>query len=198
MELTILEAAKIVLDITGSKSKIAFTKRGVDDPERRCPSIELARKILGWRPKTPLTEGLRRTVSWVKYFLDNQDAITHNEKRIPEVGKLEIARETANNEAGLSTPLRRERGNPRYSPLEVLQYIKILKNIWFCHSMKRHYGLREAWLLLKDQWKPLTKKGMDFVEVFDNYNEYWASGSINVDLNRAKLIEDWFEPGSRC
>jgi methionine biosynthesis protein MetW len=62
--------------------------------------------------------------------------------------------------------------------------------------MKRHYGLREAWLLLKDQWKPLTKKGMDFVEVFDNYDDYWASGNIFVDLNRAKLIEDWFEPGS--
>ena len=42
----------------------------------------------------------------------------------------------------------------------------------------------------------MTKKGMDFVEVFDNYDEYWASGNIFVDLNRAKLIEDWFEPGS--
>ena len=46
-ELTILEAAGSVLDITGSKSKIVFTKRGEDDPERRCPSIELARKMLG-------------------------------------------------------------------------------------------------------------------------------------------------------
>jgi UDP-glucuronate decarboxylase len=79
-ELTIFDAAKIVLDITGSKSKIVFTKRGEDDPERRCPSIELARKILGWHPKTPLTEGLRRTISWIKYFLDNQDAIVYDNK----------------------------------------------------------------------------------------------------------------------
>jgi UDP-glucuronate decarboxylase len=74
-ELTILEAAKIVLDITGSKSKIVFTKRGENDPERRCPSIELARRMLGWHPNTALIEGIRRTVSWVKYFLDNRDAI---------------------------------------------------------------------------------------------------------------------------
>ena len=79
-ELTILEAAKIVLDITGSKSKIVFTKRGEDDPERRCPSIELARKMLGWHPKTALIEGLKRTVSWVKYFLDNRDAIVQNRR----------------------------------------------------------------------------------------------------------------------
>src|SRR5918996_1718857 len=85
LELTILEVARIVLDITGSKSKIVFTKRGVDDPERRCPSIELARKILGWNPKTPLTEGLRKTVSWVKYFLDNQDAIIHDEKNRKQI-----------------------------------------------------------------------------------------------------------------
>jgi methionine biosynthesis protein MetW len=62
--------------------------------------------------------------------------------------------------------------------------------------MKRNYGTREAWLFLKDQWKALTKKDMDFVEVFDNYDEYWASGNIFVDLNRAKLIEDWFDSGS--
>jgi methionine biosynthesis protein MetW len=64
------------------------------------------------------------------------------------------------------------------------------------HAMKRHYGTREAWLFLKDQWNALTKKDMNFVEVFDNYDEYWASGNIFVDLNRAKLIEDWFDPGS--
>jgi UDP-glucuronate decarboxylase len=82
LELTILEAAKIVLDITDSKSKIVFTERGEDDPERRCPSIELARKLLDWHPKTQLIEGLRRTVSWVKFFLDNQDSIVHDEKKI--------------------------------------------------------------------------------------------------------------------
>jgi methionine biosynthesis protein MetW len=62
--------------------------------------------------------------------------------------------------------------------------------------MKRYYGTREAWLFLKDQWKALTKKDMDFVEVFDNYDEYWASGNIFVDLNRARLIEDWIDPES--
>lgn len=77
-ELTIIEAANIVLDITGSKSKIVFTKRGEDDPERRCPSIQLARKMLGWHPKTVLIEGIKKTVSWVKYFLDNRDSIIQN------------------------------------------------------------------------------------------------------------------------
>jgi methionine biosynthesis protein MetW len=67
--------------------------------------------------------------------------------------------------------------------------------------MRRHYGIREAWLFLKDQWRALTEKEMDFLDVFDNYDEYWASGFRfeqywALGLNIAKLIEDWFDPGS--
>jgi nucleoside-diphosphate-sugar epimerase len=69
-EITIIEVARTVLDLTGSKSKLAFVKRGEDDPQRRCPDINRARSLLDWEPTTSLIEGLRRTILWVKSFID--------------------------------------------------------------------------------------------------------------------------------
>ncbi|MGQ9504095.1 MAG: UDP-glucuronic acid decarboxylase family protein [Thermogutta sp.] len=63
-EFTILELAKLVLEMTGSKSKIVFKSLPADDPVRRRPDIALARQKLGWEPKTPLQEGLQRTIEW--------------------------------------------------------------------------------------------------------------------------------------
>jgi UDP-glucuronate decarboxylase len=69
-EIAIIEVARTVLDLTGSKSKLAFVKRGEDDPQRRCPDINRARDLLDWQPTIPLVEGLRRTILWVKSFID--------------------------------------------------------------------------------------------------------------------------------
>ena len=69
-EITILELANIIIEMTGSASRISFTKRGEDDADRRCPNIEKARKILDWEPKVSLREGLRNTINWVKHFID--------------------------------------------------------------------------------------------------------------------------------
>jgi dTDP-glucose 4,6-dehydratase len=57
-EFTILECAKAVLEVTGSKSKIRFEKLPEDDPTRRRPDITKAGQILGWTPKIQLREGL--------------------------------------------------------------------------------------------------------------------------------------------
>jgi dTDP-glucose 4,6-dehydratase len=61
-EFTLLELAKTVVEIAGSKSEIVFEALPVDDPQVRQPDITLAQEILGWEPKINLDEGLRRTI----------------------------------------------------------------------------------------------------------------------------------------
>lgn len=61
-EVTILEIAKQIISMTGSKSKIEFKPLPVDDPKVRCPDITKAKKVLGWEPKISLEEGLKRTL----------------------------------------------------------------------------------------------------------------------------------------
>jgi UDP-glucuronate decarboxylase len=65
-EFTILELAQLVIDQTGSKSKIVHRPLPQDDPTRRQPDITLARKGLGWEPKVPLKEGLQKTIDWFR------------------------------------------------------------------------------------------------------------------------------------
>jgi dTDP-glucose 4,6-dehydratase len=61
-EFTLLELAKTVIDVTGSRSEIVFEALPTDDPQVRQPDIALAKEILGWEPKIDLREGLRRTI----------------------------------------------------------------------------------------------------------------------------------------
>jgi UDP-glucuronate decarboxylase len=65
-EFTIRELAELVIELTGSKSTIAYQPRPEDDPTRRRPDITLARQRLGWEPKTPLREGLQKTIDWFR------------------------------------------------------------------------------------------------------------------------------------
>ncbi|MBF0331506.1 MAG: SDR family oxidoreductase [Candidatus Omnitrophica bacterium] len=65
-EFTMNEFAKIVLELTGSKSKVTFAPLPQDDPKQRQPDITLARTKLGWEPKVPLREGLKMTIDWFK------------------------------------------------------------------------------------------------------------------------------------
>ena len=69
-EITILEFAEAVLEVTGSKSKIIHVEpkddRITDDPKVRRPNITRAKEILGWEPKVDLHEGLRQTVEYFK------------------------------------------------------------------------------------------------------------------------------------
>ena len=63
-EITIRELAEIVIDLTGSASRIEHLPLPKDDPKRRRPDTSLALKTLGWTPKVSLSEGLRRTIAY--------------------------------------------------------------------------------------------------------------------------------------
>ena len=65
-ELTMLELAHAVLELTGSASEIVFGELPEDDPDQRRPDITLAEQELGWRPKVDLREGLARTYDWYR------------------------------------------------------------------------------------------------------------------------------------
>lgn len=66
-EMTVLEFAEKIRDLTGSSSEIIFQPLPVDDPKVRRPDISKAREVLGWEPRVSLDEGLQRTV---RYFAD--------------------------------------------------------------------------------------------------------------------------------
>jgi dTDP-glucose 4,6-dehydratase len=68
-EMTVLEFAERIIEITGSKSRIVYEELPVDDPKVRRPDITRARGVLGWEPETKLEEGLKKTIA---YFLRNE------------------------------------------------------------------------------------------------------------------------------
>jgi dTDP-glucose 4,6-dehydratase len=65
-EISIKGFAEEVIKITGSGSKIVYKDLPVDDPKVRQPSIEKARRVLGWEPKVKRTDGLRMTIDYFK------------------------------------------------------------------------------------------------------------------------------------
>ena len=65
-ECTILECAKAVLDVTGSKSEMSFVELPVDDPTRRRPDITKARTLLGWEPRVALKDGLKKSLEFFR------------------------------------------------------------------------------------------------------------------------------------
>jgi len=68
-EISILELAQKIIELTGSRSKILFKPPPVDDPRHRQPLIDLAKEKLGWTPKTPLVEGLKKTIQYFEELL---------------------------------------------------------------------------------------------------------------------------------
>ncbi len=61
---TIRALAELILEMTASRSPLAFGERPVDDPGRRQPDIGRAMRTLGWAPKVPLRQGLERTIAY--------------------------------------------------------------------------------------------------------------------------------------
>jgi dTDP-glucose 4,6-dehydratase len=61
-EFTLLELAEIVLEVTGSSSKIVHAPLPTDDPKQRKPDITLAKELLGWEPEVALRDGLRLAI----------------------------------------------------------------------------------------------------------------------------------------
>lgn len=70
-EFSMLELAKMVIDMTGSKSKVVFRPLPADDPKQRQPDITLAKEKLNWLPVVRLKEGLGKTIGYFKDFVDN-------------------------------------------------------------------------------------------------------------------------------
>ncbi|MEX0994975.1 MAG: UDP-glucuronic acid decarboxylase family protein [Balneolaceae bacterium] len=69
-EITILDFAKEILEITGSKSNIIFKPLPEDDPKVRKPDISRAKKILGWEPTVNRREGLLKTLEYFRSQID--------------------------------------------------------------------------------------------------------------------------------
>ncbi len=65
-ENTMLELAEAVLEVTGSKSKLARMPLPQDDPKQRCPDITKAKNLLDWEPTVPLRDGLLRTAEYYR------------------------------------------------------------------------------------------------------------------------------------
>ena len=63
-EITILELAEKIKEITKSKSDLTFHPLPKDDPKRRCPDMSKLEKLVGWKPRIEFEDGLRRTITW--------------------------------------------------------------------------------------------------------------------------------------
>ncbi len=65
-EMTIVDMARLIIRMTGSRSKIVFKPLPTDDPKVRQPDITRARTLLGWEPKVSLDQGLGATIEYFK------------------------------------------------------------------------------------------------------------------------------------
>jgi len=68
-EFTIRELADLVIELTGSASKLVYQPLPSDDPRQRQPDIALAKSVLGWEPKVALREGLERAIAYFRTFV---------------------------------------------------------------------------------------------------------------------------------
>jgi UDP-glucuronate decarboxylase len=73
-EFTILELASLVIELTGSRSRVVHRPRPQDDPRQRRPDISKAHDLLKWSPQIPLREGLIKTIAYFEDLLKD-DAI---------------------------------------------------------------------------------------------------------------------------
>ena len=73
-EMSLLEMARTILEISGSSSPIERRPLPPDDPKVRRPDISLAQRLLDWEPQVPVEEGLRRTCEYFRTALAQKDA----------------------------------------------------------------------------------------------------------------------------
>jgi UDP-glucuronate decarboxylase len=69
VETSVAELARLIVELTGARSKIVYRPLPVDDPIQRCPDISQAKKRLDWQPQTPLRPGLQRTIAYFDKLL---------------------------------------------------------------------------------------------------------------------------------
>jgi UDP-glucuronate decarboxylase len=73
-EVRIVDVAKLIKDLMGSRSEIRFKPLPDDDPVRRKPDTSLAKRALGWEPSVPLREGLQKTIEYFEQVLSTSDS----------------------------------------------------------------------------------------------------------------------------
>jgi len=70
-EVTMLQLATRIRDLSGSSSEVVFKPLPEDDPKQRRPDLMRARKLLGWQPRTSLDQGLVKTIAYFRDRLEN-------------------------------------------------------------------------------------------------------------------------------
>jgi UDP-glucuronate decarboxylase len=85
-EMTVVQIANLVLQLTGSKSEIVFRPLPADDPTRRMPDITRARERLGWQPRVSLADGLAETIDYFRL----RQPVRRNGRRAPVTAKLAV------------------------------------------------------------------------------------------------------------
>jgi nucleoside-diphosphate-sugar epimerase len=70
VELTVLQAAELVMEISGTAGPIEYAPLPIDDPKRRCPDISLAKSLLHWEPAVDVRTGLRYTIDYFRAELE--------------------------------------------------------------------------------------------------------------------------------
>ncbi|WP_042582706.1 UDP-glucuronic acid decarboxylase family protein [Variovorax paradoxus] len=70
-EFTVRDLARLVIELTGSSSMLAFAPLPSDDPLQRRPDVGAARQMFGWEPRVSLEEGLRKTIDWFEGLLSS-------------------------------------------------------------------------------------------------------------------------------
>ena len=82
VEFTVLSLAERVLELTGSRSALAFQPLPTDDPRSRKPDITLAREVLAWQPTTELEAGLIKTIQYFEQLLSSEGRIPRDALRL--------------------------------------------------------------------------------------------------------------------
>jgi UDP-glucuronate decarboxylase len=109
-EFTIKELAELVLELTGSKSKLAYLPLPQDDPKQRQPDIALAQESLGWQPSVSLREGLISTIVHFDRLLSgaqphvNGATISAKPRRLPVANGRRVPSRLGQGEAADPTP----------------------------------------------------------------------------------------------
>jgi UDP-glucuronate decarboxylase len=74
-EFSIMELAEMIIEMTGTSSRLVFKPLPADDPRQRRPDIELAKEKLGWQPKVRLKEGLEKTITYFRQIIQPRPTI---------------------------------------------------------------------------------------------------------------------------
>jgi UDP-glucuronate decarboxylase len=69
VETSVAELARVIIELTGSRSEITYRPLPIDDPIQRCPDISQAKAVLDWQPRVPLEAGLKRTIAYFDKLL---------------------------------------------------------------------------------------------------------------------------------